>query len=401
MNLFETEISYLSEHIKKNNIVIFYTPRSFEGNLKYLFLYFDKKFRKDKMISYYWLTTDIDVHHLLIENKLPTLLWSDTLKKPFYELLKCKVLIHDGFFHNGESSTLLYNILKHTKIINLWHGTPIKKIHLQLLPFLQENEFHMAAVHTSAINNEVFCYASSNHLKNFQDAFQSHIFAKTGYPRNDILFSKEPTKYELINVDTDLLGKIKNKKVAIYMPTWRREHNWIEKANIQKLVEKLTQLNYILVVNPHPFEYHIVEDYLKKINNIVIPKYKTDIYPILAHTDLLITDYSSIVFDYLLLNKPIMFYRPDDEAYVEEHGISDEQLLGLNFPVIYNVNDIIEKINVDEELLKRAKHFHNQIRTPNASAYTSLYILKLLKYNKFSNYSMYCFFKLKKVLGFL
>ena len=73
---------------------------------------------------------------------------------------------------------------------------------------------------------------------------------------------------------------------------------------------------YVFCVNMHPFEQRWVAELQARYPGIRFIKPLTDIYPILKHASVLLTDYSSLAFDFLLLDRPVVFYRPDHEEYV-------------------------------------------------------------------------------------
>jgi CDP-glycerol glycerophosphotransferase (TagB/SpsB family) len=87
----------------------------------------------------------------------------------------------------------------------------------------------------------------------------------------------------------------------------------------KNLDQDLAKMDCLMVLKLHPF---VESHYQKLVNDFGVKRVKVypskkDIYPILKYSDLLITDYSSVYFDYLLLDKPIVFYCYDFEMYAE------------------------------------------------------------------------------------
>ncbi len=130
------------------------------------------------------------------------------------------------------------------------------------------------------------------------------------------------------------------------MPTWRDDDsNFIENSNIDfaLLNEVLNSNNYLLLLK---FHHHTKLDInIDNLSNIILIDNNLDIYPILPFTDYLITDYSSIYFEYLLLNKEILFFCFDLDNYLERNRkmYFDYELYtpGRKF---YNFTELIEAL---------------------------------------------------------
>lgn len=115
------------------------------------------------------------------------------------------------------------------------------------------------------------------------------------------------------------------------MPTWRPETSVKNPIDLDKLNSFCKEHNILFIIKNHPFtregsfyesvidanKYYYSKDYSESI--LFYPT-TDDIYPILSISDALITDYSSVYFDYLLLNKPIIFFVYDYEDYIKNHG---------------------------------------------------------------------------------
>ena len=220
-----------------------------------------------------------------------------------------------------------YAFSKETKIVQLWHGIPLKKIAFDDTIFsFKENEKSLRYRLKKNIKKKCFPFLefvnkpsmvialSYETQKIFTQAFriETHKVKITGYPRNDILFLKS----NLVN----------NKKKIIYMPTFRGKV--AESPDILSLfdfdVEKmdtfLEEKNLILDIKLHPFNKPAKKslELLEKAKNINLIKID-DIYSSLNEYSILITDYSSIYFDFLLLNRPLIFTPFDKEKYTEEN----------------------------------------------------------------------------------
>jgi len=150
---------------------------------------------------------------------------------------------------------------------------------------------------------------------------------KTGYPRNDALLSN----ITISNVLSDIKEQYGDYKYLIfYLPTFRgqigSEFDLFTNYgfDVSKIEKNLEEINALFLIKTHPVNCIRDEELLarvhcsKQIKIVNDSDSDGDIYPILRKTDVLITDYSSVYFDFLLLNRPIIFAPFDFENYVRE-----------------------------------------------------------------------------------
>lgn len=211
---------------------------------------------------------------------------------------------------------------KGTTYIQTWHGTPLKKLGLDI------DNIHMPGTTTKDYKRN-FAYESSKwdylitpnrySTKIFKRAFNyNKKVVESGYPRNDVLINCN--NEEDIKLKKRALGIPLHKKVILYAPTWRDNDYYSVgkyKLNLQldlNLMQKKLSDDYIILLRAH---YLVAE-------NIDLTSYKDFIYDYSSYgdishlylvSDILITDYSSVFFDYANLNRPILFFVPDIEQY--------------------------------------------------------------------------------------
>jgi len=213
-----------------------------------------------------------------------------------------------------------------TKIIQLWHGIPLKKIGFDTyLGKINDNlvrYLFFLPVLKSLLKFDLLIATSEFIKPRFKAAFRlpDKKVPVTGYPRNDILFSNSSQS-----------GSNDEVKTILYAPTLRNEGidgSAADKLSIEELSkvnEFLAGINVKLYIKLHFSEENLLKDI--SLSNVVLLKSDPffDIQEFLCRTDILITDYSSVYFDYLLLDRPIVFFAYDLENYISnDRGFYDK-----------------------------------------------------------------------------
>jgi len=246
--------------------------------------------------------------------------------KYFAKQAKVAVVTHRGLRHKADLPFQLFS--KNTKVIQLWHGIPLKKIAFddKIFSFKHDEDNFIYKI-KSSIKNTLFPFLNYVHEPSLVLALSKEtqtIFSQafridkknvqiTGYPRSDMLLKKHSQK------------STKNKKQVIYMPTFRGSIGsdfdlFLNYGfNIDKLDSFLEKKNMTLDIKLHSFNQPSPEliEKLEKSKNIFFLEYDA-IYEIINNYSMLITDYSSIYFDYLLLDRPIIFAPFDKDTYLKE-----------------------------------------------------------------------------------
>lgn len=263
-----------------------------------------------------------------------------------------------------------------SKKIQLWHGAPLKEIELPLfrkrlngMPPLTRILLKAQKLATGRYTKNALVTTTSTFFTQnaFREAFNTRAFLESGYPRNDSLFltTTDFSHHIWLNTDIGCIMDIKrnkalNKKVFLYMPTFRKSKECPISSGIidfKKMDSFLSENNSILILKVHPV---LVKSFKPaQFKNILFYHPTNDIYPALTFTDCLITDYSSIYFDYLLLNKPIIFFTYDYESY-----IADDRELLFDFTEFTpgeicrnqaELENVMKKIDTDVFRQKRAE----------------------------------------------
>lgn len=245
--------------------------------------------------------------------------------------------------------------------INTWHGTPLKTMGFNI----PGNPSGSKNVVRNFLNTDYLISPNAHTTEMYTDSYKmsglySGSIIEDGYPRNDLTLTanKESIKN---NLQTSGLFINDNKKTVLYAPTWKGQSVTSAKNDMNQIISdmKLLKKNiggqYNLLIKVHPFLYNTAKEY-EEIKNILVPDY-TDTNELLSIIDILITDYSSIFFDFLVTGKPILFYVWDAESYTTERG-SYFALDELPGPTLYTIAELIDAFyDIEEQTKKHAAKY--------------------------------------------
>lgn len=233
---------------------------------------------------------------------------------------------------------LLIKCLNIGKSIQLWHG-----ITIETLGVLAN---YKALKYDIVLSTSQFVSDYS-----FSKIYLYEKIVHCGYPRNDVLYNDD---IELVNVDIELLAEMKQDefKYVVYMPT-HRPLSFADNPMDYKVLNEFGKNNNIkFIIKMHPFVAEKLRDDLSTyqssectFDNIILYPSFMDIYPILKYCDILISDYSSVYFDFLYVNKPILFFCYDYEKWVEgEQGIILDYFAHSPGDKCYSFEELLDKV---------------------------------------------------------
>lgn len=235
-------------------------------------------------------------------------------------LSKAKYLINNVTWQN-------YYVKKPEQIvINTWHGIPLKSLGYDV----PNGNMDVANIIRNLLFTDYLISPVPFTTDNFRYAFKLEgIFPgkviETGYPRIDDTFhaSRDSVAEELKNVGVNY---DKSKKLILYAPTWRGEKYGkpdieIDKYNqfIDTIYKYVDKNEYQVLFKPHQIVYKSLAENGLLQDNYIPATVNTN--ALLGVTDILISDYSSIFFDFLVTDRPIIFYVPDLEEYQQARGL--------------------------------------------------------------------------------
>ncbi|MFR2776322.1 MAG: CDP-glycerol glycerophosphotransferase family protein [Anaerostipes sp.] len=256
--------------------------------------------------------------------------------KYYYYMAVCKYLVNNANFDND------YLKRKEQVEVQTMHGTPLKTLGVdvpgELTTKKSYNDFinrckrwDFLVVQSKRAGDIVSkCYPVNTPLLN------------SGYPRTDMLFTKN--NEQDINMLKEKMGIPTNKKVILYAPTWRIRNKFELMLDIEKMKRALGE-DYVLLLRLHYFAAagfempQSGEGFLYDFTNYECIE---EMYLV---SDIMITDYSSVMFDYSILNRPILFYVYDLEEYRDNlRGFNLDLEKEAPGPLIKTSDDLIEAL---------------------------------------------------------
>ena len=242
-------------------------------------------------------------------------------------------------------------------IVNTWHGTPLKKMGKYFSNARSTigniQRFHFFADYLLYPND----YMKEKMLKahDIETIYSGEILCE-GYPRNSVFF--EENDNEKLRAELSLSGK----EVFVYMPTWKAENvGKTMEESLLKMHQSLLKIdallseNQVMLLKLHPLVKANAD--VSEFKHIRSFPEDYEPYEVLACCDALITDYSSVFFDFACSHKKIVLFTPDDEGYDAERGTfisfselpfpnpktETELIEALNSPISYDDSEFVKK----------------------------------------------------------
>jgi CDP-glycerol glycerophosphotransferase (TagB/SpsB family) len=287
---------------RDKNILVFGThTNSFAGNIKSLLLMKNPSYLKNIFIGHTKEITKI-AKDFGIES------YYKYSPSGIYYSLKAGIYVYSSY-----PSDINYWLSAGAIYTNVWHGTPLKKIErdIDIGRYSLRNKYRWIfgiIAPYQFVKPDILFVASPYEKSCFKSAFdvEDKVFLDMFPPRLVSLYQDEPIGKESKNIN------------ILYSPTWRDDHSYHieEHLDIDKLDSFLGRYNIILYCKPHPSDQ---SDYslINRSKNIKLSSKSDDIYELLGSCDILISDYSSMIFEALYLGKKVLLFCPDYNSYIE------------------------------------------------------------------------------------
>lgn len=392
MFIFQAIIRKISP-IKKNRVVFTSFAGHYSDSPKNIF---NKMYEKNHKLEYIWL---VDKKNSANIPKFAKTIEFGTLKAAYYSG-SAHILIDNVYGYkycelksNSFIAKVVFKIFgwlntkKNQYLYSTWHGTPLKKIGRD-----QKN----LTVIDNKCKNTIMILGDNHTVKIMKNLLYNRIECKLiGCPRNDILYSDNDNKNEIKEkIDLPL-----NKKIILFAPTFRSGTGEKNKDIARSGINQINEMNFDLLFSTLNkrfngdwvlvcrFHYHVAnlinwEEIEKKYNGTIINGNKSDdMSEYLACADILVSDLSSCLLDFMVTNRPAFSYFPDYDYYANEERGLYYPLEKLPFPFSKDFEGFISNIqNFDEnKYKKRIKEIEKEFGfelSPNATEKVVDYILK-------------------------
>lgn len=275
----------------------------------------------------------------------------------FFYLITSRYIIYTHGLFDG------FSLLNSDKqlVVNVWHGMPLKNI--AKLDGAKNYPLAHKVISTSPLFKKIMSDAFDIPLSNS---------IVSGLPRNNILLYK-------INNNT-IINKIKKySKVYVWLPTYRASKEGdircdsnitsifgIEDIDVCRFNEKLIENNQVVFLKPHPMAIYDNIDGKYSNINIINEEWlnlnNCSLYELLSLSNVLITDYSSVYIDYLLLKRPIIFSISDISEYSRRRGFTFNYEVN-DFPgyIINNQEQLFDLLNKDLNYVDDISLYHSEV----------------------------------------
>lgn len=317
----------LARLVPKKKDLILLIPRfggALNGNLKYFYLYLAAHHAQD--CEFYLLTHRRATVRLLSEHGLPVLLHPSP--RSVVKLLRARSVVVESadWWHWLKSLLAL-----HATSFQIWHGNGMKRVSMtnkKIAAMLRGlGPFHRLLYWCNIYPTyDVVFFASRLQRERRSASFRMKEAVINGQPRNDIFFGTD-VGFNLVDCDGTTIEKIRSaaasgKRVVLYSPTYRppAEIQPAHALDLDELNAFALRHDLLIVWKAHPKDGIAV----REREALIVMDKNADVYPVMGYADCMITDYSSIYMDYLLLDRPIIFFPYDLEHYLRRRGIQHD-----------------------------------------------------------------------------
>ncbi|NTW71643.1 MAG: CDP-glycerol--glycerophosphate glycerophosphotransferase, partial [Eubacteriaceae bacterium] len=323
-----------------------------EGNLRFIYDEIKKSRRNYKTVL---------LLHKSQNDFKGKLLYLLAMIKGIYHLATCRYFIIDDYYY----PVYAVKPKKETRIYQVWHAcgafkkfgySTVEKTFGADKKFLSKIRIHSNYDKVLVSSNEVKKY----YAEGFGISEESII--SIGIPRTDLFFDTE----KIEKIKTDLYNRypeIRGKKVILYAPTFRGDSRFDARNEAKldfNLMKESLGKEYILVLKLHPFVSKGFEVSEELKGFVLDLSEREDINELMLLSDLMITDYSSVVFEYSLLEKPMLFFAYDLEKYKIERDFYYDYNEFIPGPLVKDTREIIDAIHKNQFDLNKIRDFKNK-----------------------------------------
>lgn len=351
---------------KHESKMVFFSNPDYSGNARALYEFIS---REHPHYSITWLVNSSDMANRLGSQGI------DAVKQASLKGALAAMQAKHIFVTHGFPPEL---VDRRHQLVNLWHGMPLKGMGFAHVSLVRDERSLHRLKRSSEVTSMLI---STSQIASGSLVSCFHIdprrIAITGQPRNDYLFGCPHEARRLL--ETVVGHSLDCKRVIMYLPTFRRgsgykdgvphgeqaDHFLKDHAARTKMEAFLEREGAVLVAKMHPLEEAVLrgerhDSNICVIRDSIMTDRLVDLYQILAAADVLLTDYSSVHFDFLLLDRPMAFFVPDLADYEASRGFV---LTPYDFwtpgPKCFSVDDLVVELGRclrDKSYFRQERH---------------------------------------------
>ncbi len=340
------------------NLIIMggYSGNSYMDNTKYLFEFLNKHSNYNLV----WFTKSRELF-VELKNKGYNVVYALSLDA--IKLLRKARFI---FLTHGVYDVLPIDFSPKTEIIMTWHGTVIKDITEDFDATYSYKKW-VRILKLKSYPNQYIDYVLTPAKGKYEHEILTKAFRvdsvkilDLGYPRNDILFDYNLDFKKKLRKKYGIPNNIK--RVILYAPTFRDAGSLrfpFKNKDLEDLNTILKENDSIFLFKGHAYEKKINFGELKHISLVRKP---SDIQELIIISDLLISDYSSVTFDFLLTMRPVILFPYDLDVYEKGRGLHYDLREIAPGPIVYDVETLLETLKNIEKIDVEYKNIREKIR---------------------------------------
>lgn len=355
---------YKHKNVKKK--VILYESFYGRGMLCGPFALFQELIRHPRYGKYrhVWVLDDLAEHQERIQKYKQ--MYSNVSFVQFGSKKYLKYLASAGYLINNVSFYSFFVKKPGQVYINTWHGIPLKHLgYDEPTGALTASNMARNFLHVDYLIS-ANPFLTQVYKKGFRQEGLSNVkIIEEGYPRLDTLVNTERDDV-YAQLETEGVSVDKSKKIILYAPTWRGDSYANPNCSIDGMIqlketlEKQIDTNkYQILVKVHQVVYRLIKDKLDECSYVVPATVDANV--ILGITDILISDFSSIYFDFLATGNPVLFYITDLEEYSSKRGMYFG-IKDLPGPYTDDLDVLGSWINDIDNVFQKTKKRYDEVR---------------------------------------
>jgi CDP-glycerol glycerophosphotransferase len=307
---YDTERTLRTVSLKKRKApsVLVLGRDGFSDNSKYLYLALVARSLGFPVI---WGTFNSTLHQELTRRNLPVLNLGDSPSHVVSILMEISCVVYCTNPKEATGNSFYRAALAGAHKFQLWHGIGLKQLDLQNTGTTNLLNLDSLSLLAGVVDIDEVMSPSSLYDSQWREAFGVERVFRAGFPRNEVLL-REASNHELLN-SPSIPEAIRDRGFLLYAPTYARqglEPMWRDSGSLALLAEFARRVGLGLVLKPHPFDGDPpASEAMRLPPTTLLLSAEADVYPILKYARALVTDVSSMASDFLLCDKPILFFR--------------------------------------------------------------------------------------------